>query len=183
MLDTPRHLEKGKVSMPPIAPKNPEKRQVSHNLRGSHIQRTRGHTAGTTYQTHSLAQNNRPTVRELRPNTRSKRKAGVKSTHQTGPSKKKAAQGPQATCDLNPEGFFEVHVQYAQCKELATRFGVDPNDVIQTVQEDNQQRQTEHEIDRATTSGTQHEDDEDDRIPFRFDLSPGDELDDSDMEG
>lgn len=43
---------------------------------------------------------------------------------------------------LKPDGFYDVRVNYDHCSGLADRCGLNPEDVIQTIDEDNEDRRT-----------------------------------------
>ncbi|KAF3339978.1 hypothetical protein FCM35_KLT15749 [Carex littledalei] len=81
----------------------------------------------------------------------------------------------QAT--LNPEGFYEVQVQQAYCKELGNACGVTEKDVMQCLQEDNSERQLVY----TSPAGTSHAPPSDDKFtPGRFDPDSADELESDD---
>lgn len=97
-----------------------------------------------------------------------------------GPSRTKE----KGSDDLNPEGFFEVHVQYGKCVDLAYSLGLKPGDVLQTVEEDNLARKAEYtrKAQRVPTSdfeGGSHGPEEvsphDEQAQVRFDYTDTDD--------
>lgn len=64
----------------------------------------------------------------------------------SGPSKRTMRKNKQANninVSLDPEGFYKVRVDYAHCSMLANQAGLSKEAVIQTIEEDNQERQTQ----------------------------------------
>lgn len=89
------------------------------------------------------------------------------------------AAGKKADLCLGSDGFYEVRVDYGHCVKIAEGCGLGPNDVINIVTEDNQERiQMQMEIDQQNNEqetelalGKEPEED-----PMRFEPDPGDEL-------
>lgn len=69
--------------------------------------------------------------------------------------------------NLNPESFFEVRVEYDTCVDLAYNLGLKPDAVLQTIEEDNNQRREEH---AKNEKEFQREQDDDD-AQVRFDYT------------
>lgn len=57
-----------------------------------------------------------------------------------GPSCSARAEPTRTSCDLSPDGFFQVSVPYALCTDIAQMIGVNTEEVIRTIAEDNQER-------------------------------------------
>lgn len=133
-------------------------------------------------------------AQEARIPNRLKRKADIHPTNPTteAPKFKGVASrpGPSRTrdqaCKLNPEGFFEVHVQYDKCVDLVYNLGLKTADVIQTIEEDNATRQAEHttqarqsldaQQDEARQGqGPQQEGFQDEQAQVRFDYTDTDD--------
>lgn len=96
---------------------------------------------------------NRP-LQELRRSVRKKR-----NSSSSGPSAAGLTSGPGSSSRAglsqgssgprkvrktglvkNSEGFFDIHVEYSHCVEMANGCGLKPADVVQTIEEDNMQR-------------------------------------------
>lgn len=133
-------------------------------------------------------------AQEARKPNKLKRKADIQSraqipeptktirgdTSRPGPSRPRNKEGSS----LNPEGFFEVHVQYDRCVDLAYTLGLKPGDVLQTIEEDNAARrevfaqQAQHdqrsEID-PQVQGPQEQGQDDEQAHVRFDYTDTDD--------
>lgn len=89
------------------------------------------------------------TLNEFRQGVRLKRKTTwafkAGRADGSGPSKrptsKKNRQAERVQVNLDPEGFYAVRVDYAHCSKLAKEAGLSSDVIIQTVQEDNRERQ------------------------------------------
>lgn len=112
-------------------------------------------THATTRALH--VSHNRTTSGEASTSTMLKRKTGAQNQAQeaSGPSKKMSAQAKnnefilqspnqkQAQCKLNENGLYEVQVDYSHCLNLANNMGVDPELIVQTIRDDNTQRENQ----------------------------------------
>lgn len=88
------------------------------------------------------------------------------------PAKDKGKEQP--VMELNPGQFFEVSVQYDRCVDLAYNLGLQPDAVLQTIDEDNRVRKEEHLSKQAEQTAHQEGDD----AQVRFDYTDtDDELD------
>lgn len=56
---------------------------------------------------------------------------------------RKNKQANNINVSLDPEGFYKVRVDYAHCSMLANQAGLSKEAVIQTIEEDNRERQTQ----------------------------------------
>lgn len=133
-------------------------------------------------------------AQEAKKSNRLKRKADIQFRAQTpeptktiraetsrpGPSRPRNKEG----CNLNPEGFFEVHVQYDRCVDLAYNLGLKPGDVLQTIEEDNAARREDlakqAQIDQGSeidppARGPQEQGQDDEQARVRFDYTDTDD--------
>lgn len=64
----------------------------------------------------------------------------------SGPSQNanKGVQGRDCQVNLDPKGFYNVQVQYSHCTDIAAGAGLSPSVVLETVEEDNQERQAQY---------------------------------------
>ncbi|KAF3321298.1 hypothetical protein FCM35_KLT14551 [Carex littledalei] len=84
--------------------------------------------------------------------------------------KEKIKEG--ADISFNPEGFYEVRVDYGQIKKLATGCGFKSADIEAVIQTDNEDRRTQANIASSSKMGVVEEDPD----LSRFELSSDDEL-------
>lgn len=92
----------------------------------------------------------------IQPRANLEKKKEARKNTETGPLGQGAQWGPEEGCNLGrenttgepagvilqPDGFYDVRVNYTHCLGLADRCGLNPEDVIETMDEDNEDRRT-----------------------------------------
>lgn len=103
---------------------------------------------------------------------RRRRKTLAPGDYGAGPSTVNGDNGPSAKSpcqvDLDPQGFFNVHVQYSHCTDIASGSGLPISDVLAIVEEDNRARETAHLRQQEEPPNFEDSDpvDEDERVDY-----------------
>lgn len=128
------------------------------------------------------------TLKEIRQGVRLKRKSTLQiKAYQdgSGPSKRASKLGHKQGCannnvqvNLDPDGFYKVHIDYAHCTAIAVGSGLNPSDVLRVIEEDNIERETQQtQTDQPMQDPDQNlEDMEMEEFRTRFDPCSEDEL-------
>lgn len=89
-----------------------------------------------------------------------------------GPSTKTGENRPSAKSpcqvDLDPQGFYNVHVQYSHCTDIASGSGLPISDILAIIEEDNRARETTHlsQQEEPVNLGDSDRDDQDERVDY-----------------